>query len=88
LFSTYGKPAEDKFELQDNTEVATDDPGLTAAAAAGFKSFPNNPVFDRIGFQPIPVAGIGLYQDPHRASWPVAIGTARTQTPPVPGVAP
>jgi hypothetical protein len=87
-FSTYGKPSEEMFELQDNTEAAADDPGLTAAAAAGFRSFPNSPVFDPIGFQPIPVAGIGLYEDPHRASWPVPIGTARSPATPASGRAP
>jgi hypothetical protein len=61
MFTTYGKPSADKFDLTDNIEDATDN-----------LSFADTSRFAGIGFRPIPVDKIGLYQHEHRASWPVA----------------
>ena len=36
---------------------------------------PSAPLLQRIGFRPIPVEEIGLYQDEHRASWPVDLAS-------------
>ncbi len=85
VFSTYGKPAADKFDLRDNAEPAADEPGLAAAARDGFQALPDSPVFARIGFRPIPTAGIGLYEDAHRATWPVSIDSGRTPAAAAPG---
>ena len=73
LFSTYGKPSADKFELLANAEYATDDPGFVDAAKDDFRLRPDAPLFARIGFRPIPVDEIGLYPDPYRAAWPVKL---------------
>jgi hypothetical protein len=73
LFTTYGKPSADKFELLDNVEYATGDPGFVDAANGDFRLKPDAEVVKRIGFRPLPVEEIGLYPDPHRASWPVRL---------------
>jgi hypothetical protein len=37
-------------------------------------ALPDAEVFRRIGFRPIPVEEIGLYQDDYRATWPMDEG--------------
>jgi hypothetical protein len=71
LFSTYGKPSIDKFDVMANAEHATDDPGFVDAARGDFRLRPDAPLFARTGFRPIPVEEIGLYNDEYRATWPV-----------------
>ena len=71
LFTTYDKPAADKFDLLANADYAADDPGFVDAAKGDFRLRPDAPLFDRIDFRPIPVEEIGLYQDEYRATWPV-----------------
>jgi len=57
-------------ELMDN--VAFDsDPGFVAATRRDFSLPPQSTVYRRLGFRPIPLDEIGLYEDPYRASWPV-----------------
>jgi len=73
LFSTYGKPSADKFDLLANAEYAIDDPGFVDAAKSDFRLRPDAPLFARIGFRPIPVDEIGLYPDPYRAAWPLKL---------------
>jgi len=47
------------------------DPGLTDPMNGGFTLRPDAPVLGAIGFEPIPVGQIGLYDDELRATWPV-----------------
>jgi hypothetical protein len=71
MFSTYGRPSADKFDLLANAEYTADDPGFVDAARGDFRLRPNAEVFRRIGFRPIAADEIGLYAHPLRASWPV-----------------
>ncbi len=41
------------------------------AAGEDFRLRADAPLFARVGFRPIPVEEIGLYEDEFRASWPV-----------------
>ena len=41
------------------------------AAGEDFRLCADAPLFARVGFRPIPVEEIGLYEDEFRASWPV-----------------
>jgi len=77
-FNTYGKPSEDQFDRLANAEYASDDPGFADAAKGDFRLRPDAPLFTRIGFRPIPVEEIGLYQDDYRATWPVELRGATT----------
>jgi hypothetical protein len=46
----------------------------TRRACCGFGGYhlkPGAALFATVGFRPIPVDEIGLYQDTYRASWPV-----------------
>jgi len=60
-------------DLMDNY-VTSQDPGFVDPDHWNFQLKPDSPVYDRIGFRPIPFEEIGLYQDEHRASWPVRHG--------------
>lgn len=71
MFTTYGKPSADKFELLDNLEYPTGDPGFVDAAKGDFRLKPGAEAVSRIGFRPIPFEEIGLYPHPLRATWPV-----------------
>lgn len=51
--------------------VFTTDPGFVNAAGGDFRLKPDAPVFSSVGFKPIPVESIGLYEDEYRATWPV-----------------
>lgn len=57
--------------LLDNGVFDEDDPGFVDAAAGDFRLKPDAPLLASVGFKPIPVAEIGLYDDPYRATWPV-----------------
>ncbi len=46
------------------------DPGFVDAARQDFRLKPDSPAL-ALGFQPLPLAEIGLYRDALRASWPV-----------------
>ncbi len=60
------------LEMIENAVFADDeDPGLANAEAGDFTLRPDSAVFKRLAFRPIPVAEIGLYAHPLRASWPV-----------------
>jgi Right handed beta helix region len=75
MFSTYERPSADKFDLLANAEYATNNPGFVDAAKGDFRLKSDAEVFRRIGFRPIPVEEIGLYQDEYRATWPVEVGS-------------
>ena len=49
-----------------------DNPGFVDPAHGDFGLPSDAPLVQAIGFRPIPVAEIGLYNDDHRATWPVA----------------
>jgi hypothetical protein len=57
-------------DLMDNY-VTSEDPGFVDLEHGNFQLKPDAPVYDRIGFQPIPFEEIGPYLDELRASWPV-----------------
>ena len=46
------------------------DPLFTDVKNSDFHLAPNSPAL-KMGFKPIPIKNIGLYQDPLRASWPI-----------------
>ncbi|MHB8970497.1 MAG: right-handed parallel beta-helix repeat-containing protein [Pirellulaceae bacterium] len=55
--------------FQDN--LLSEDPHFVDAANQNFRLQDDSPAW-KLGFKPIPVDKIGPYQDPDRASWPVA----------------
>jgi len=57
-------------DLLDNWVVQAD-PGFVNPARGNFALRPNSRVWAQIGFRPIPVAEIGPYSSPHRATWPL-----------------
>jgi len=59
------------LDLMENAEYANEDPGFADAAKGQFALRRDAPVFARLGFRPIPVEEIGLYNDEYRATWPV-----------------
>lgn len=56
--------------LLDNVAFAAD-PGFVDVGKRNFTLPDDSPLFDRLGFRPIPFSEIGLYASPLRASWPV-----------------
>jgi hypothetical protein len=70
-FSTYGKIETDALDIMEIGVYSSEDPGFVAAAKGDFRLKPDAPLFARIGFRPIPVEEIGLYEDEYRATWPV-----------------
>jgi hypothetical protein len=68
LFTTYDQPSANKFALLANAVYAAGDPGFMDAAKGDFRLKSDAEVFRRIGFRPIPVEEIGLYQDEYRAN--------------------
>jgi hypothetical protein len=68
LFTTYDQPSADKFDSLANLVYATGDPGFVDAAKGDFRLKLDAEVFRRIGFHPIPVEEIGLYQDDYRTN--------------------
>ena len=65
----------------DPVMYTAENPGFLNAAQGDFRLKPDAAVLNRIGFRPIPVEEIGLYEDEHRASWPVAVQANRTSEP-------
>ena len=59
--------------IEDNWEGA--DPGFVNPnrAALDFRLRPDAPVIRDIGFKPIPIEKIGLYESPNRRTWPVDV---------------
>jgi len=70
-FSTYGKKTIDAFDIMEIGEYSNEDPGFIDAAEGDFRLKPDAPLFERVGFRPIPVEEIGLYNDEYRVTWPV-----------------
>ncbi len=60
-----------RLDLLANAVYLEEDPGFVDAARADFRLRPDAPLFGQLGFRPIPVEEIGLYEDEYRASWPV-----------------
>jgi hypothetical protein len=58
------------FEMLENG-VFEDDPGFVNAEGGDFALKPDAALYETVGFRPIPVQEIGLYDDAYRASWPV-----------------
>jgi hypothetical protein len=59
-----------KNELMDNCTYQGD-PGFADPEGRDFSLSDDSPIYDRLGFRPIPFDRIGLYADEHRAAWPV-----------------
>ena len=55
-------------KLEDN--LVGEDPLFADAAKGDFRLKPDSPAW-KLGFKPIPVEKIGLYEDPARVTWPV-----------------
>jgi hypothetical protein len=47
------------------------DPGFVDASAGDYRLQPDAELLNTVGFRPIPMDEIGLYEDVYRASWPV-----------------
>ena len=58
---------EDWVRIEDNWDEG--DPGFVDVAGADFRLKKDSPVW-KLGFKPIPLDKIGLYEDETRASWP------------------
>ncbi len=59
------------LDLMENGVFEDTDPGFVDAPAGDYRLRPDAPLFESVGFRPIPLDQIGLYPHPHRASWPV-----------------
>ena len=59
-----------KNQLMDNCTF-TGEAGFADTLGRDFSLPEDSPIYDRLGFRPIPFHQIGLYQDEHRATWPV-----------------
>ena len=59
-----------KNEMADN-HALSGDPGFADPENLDFSVTEDSPIFDRFGFRLIPFHEIGLYEDKHRATWPV-----------------
>ena len=73
VFLDCGQTARSNLALLDmmGNEVLDEDPGFVDAAHGDVRLKPDSKLLQSIGFKPIPVSEIGLYQDRYRASWPV-----------------
>ena len=58
------------LDLLENGVFPDADPGFVDAAKGDLRLKTDAAVFSTVGFRPIPVAEIGLYQDDYRATWP------------------
>jgi hypothetical protein len=65
------------LDLMDNGVFPDQDPGFVDAAKGDYHIKPGASLFAAVGFEPIPLDEIGLYQDVYRASWPVAVAPQR-----------
>lgn len=59
------------LDLIENGLFEDVDPGFVDAANDDYRLRPDAPLFNTVGFRPIPMDEIGLYEDDYRASWPV-----------------
>jgi hypothetical protein len=59
------------LDLVENGVFGEQDPGFVNAAKGDYRLKHRAALFATVGFRPIPVEEIGLYQDTYRASWPV-----------------
>jgi hypothetical protein len=59
------------LDLVENGVFGERNPGFVDAANGNYLLKPAAALFATVGFRPIPVDEIGLYQDTYRASWPV-----------------
>jgi hypothetical protein len=59
------------LELFENGVFEDQDPGFVDAAQGDFRLRKNAALFKTVGFKPIPMDEIGLYDSDSRASWPV-----------------
>jgi hypothetical protein len=59
------------LDLLANGEFAEQDPGFMDAANDDYRLQTNAVLLASVGFRPIPLDEIGLYQDAFRATWPV-----------------
>jgi hypothetical protein len=60
-----------RLDMLENGVFGEQDPGFVNAAKGDYRLKPGAALFATVGFRPIPVDEIGLYQDTYRASWPV-----------------
>lgn len=58
-------------DMLENGVFRNVDPGFVDAGQGDFALTPNAALFATVGFKPIPVDEIGLYDDAYRATWPV-----------------
>ena len=61
------------LDLMENGVFAQEDPGFIDAAKGDYRLNPEAGLFATVGFRPIPLEQIGLYEDRYRASWPVEV---------------
>ena len=61
------------LDLMQNGVFDEADPGFADAAGGDYTLRPDASLFSRVGFRPLPLEQIGLYEDPYRASWPVPV---------------
>ncbi len=54
------------LDMLENATCADKDPGFVNAAKGDFRLKPDAPLFGTVGFRPIPVEEIGLYEDRYR----------------------
>jgi hypothetical protein len=59
------------LDLVENGVFDEQDPGFADAAKDDYHLRPGAALFATVGFRPIPIDEIGLYEDGYRASWPV-----------------
>ena len=76
----YQVPLE-SFDVMDAVMYTTENPGFVDVAHGDFRLKPDAAVLNRIGFRPIPVEEIGLYEDEYRATWPVKPHTSGGKEP-------
>lgn len=67
-FDTYGKPAIEDFDIIETAEYSKKGSLFVNTEKGNFNLKPVALSFERIGFRPIPVDEIGLYNDVYRAS--------------------
>jgi hypothetical protein len=59
------------LDIMANGVFGDADPGFVDAAAGDYRLQPKAELLNTVGFRPIPIDEIGLYEDDYRASWPV-----------------
>ena len=67
-----GGGSSDKWDTLANGVFHDVDPGFVDVEGEDFRLASDAALFSEVGFKPIPVGEIGLYDDPHRAAWPVS----------------